>query len=667
MNWKLLAAVALMAVGLGAIAFVVVRPDLGGTQASQYLTAAVTRTDVAKTATASGTLSAHGTYGLSFGNDPQPISGTATTGSSASAGSGTSWLVKAVGATVGKKVKAGDVLATAATTDAQLQVTIAKANLAAAKARLTVDAGGPTALVLAAARDAVAQSQLAYTASTHTRQSTLQQNADAVTQAKGALADAQAQLTSAQAGPTSDAVTAANDSLSQAQLSYQSTTQSANDQTSQNALTLSQASAAVSSASSQLSSAQAKLNADQASLSAAQQRLADDTAGTATLAADQQAVTQAQAAVVADGQAVTQAQAALDSAQSNYNSTSLKVTATENQLASQLAQAQQSLTSAQHQYAAKVAPSQTAIDAANQAVRQAELNLAQAQQKQSSSVTQLADQLAQAQLSLASAQNGYQQKIQPAAADQVASDKASVAVAEVNLATARQTLAHSTLTAPADGTIVAVNVVAGVQAPSGYAITMESGSFQISANFAEADIPSLAVGQPAQVSITATKETATGTVAQITPVAASSAGSSVVTFAVVVVLDPSPATAMAGMSANVSITTALASSVLAVPSTALVGRSGSYGVRVLDGSGQVSLVAVEPGLVTSSLVEIKSGLTEGETVVTGTATTRTGTSTAAGGLGIPGLGGGGGGFQRDAGGTRSGTGTGGSNNQPVAP
>jgi len=634
MNWKVLAAVALMAVGLGAAVFVVIRPDLGSSPTSEYLTATVTRTDVAKTATASGTLSAHGTYGLSFGSAPQPISSTATTGSSSSAGGGTAWLVETVTATVGQKVKAGDVLATANSTDAQLQVTIAKANLAAAKARLKVDSGGPTALVLAAAKDSVAQSQLAYTASKHTRQATLQQNADAVTQAKQALADAQAQLATAQAGPTSDVVTAAQDSLAQAQLSYQSSVQSASDAQSQNGQALSQAATALTAAHAQVTAATGQLTTDQCG---------DTTPpDPAKCTADQQALAQAQ-----------QAQA---TAQSNYDAASLKASTANNQAAIQLAQAQQALTSAQHQYATKVAPSQTAIDAANQAVGQAKQNLASTQQKQSTGVTQLADQLAQAQLSLVSAQHSYQQKIQPAAADQIASDKASVASALVNLATAEETLARSSITAPADGTIVAVNIVPGVEAPSGYAITMQSGPLQVSANFAEADIPTLALGQPADISITATKETATGTVAQISPVAATSGGSSVVTYAVVVVLDPTPATALSGMSANVSITTAQAPSVLAVPATALVGRSGNYSVRVLDGSGQVSLVPVEPGLVTNSLAEIKSGVSEGETVVTGTASARQGTTTVAGGLAIPGLGGGGGGFQRDNP-TRTGTGT----------
>jgi hypothetical protein len=62
---------------------------------------------------------------------------------------------------------------------------------------------------------------------------------------------------------------------------------------------------------------------------------------------------------------------------------------------------------------------------------------------------------------------------------------------------------------------------------------------------------------------------------------------------------------------------------------------------VLDGSGQPAAVAVEVGLITSSLAEVTSGLTEGTAVVTGTASDRNSTTTTTT-TGIPGLGGGGG-------------------------
>jgi multidrug efflux pump subunit AcrA (membrane-fusion protein) len=67
-------------------------------------------------------------------------------------------------------------------------------------------------------------------------------------------------------------------------------------------------------------------------------------------------------------------------------------------------------------------------------------------------------------------------------------------------------------------------------------------------------------------------------------------------------------------------------------------------VLVLTAPGTTEARPVTVGLITSSLVEIKSGLTAGEVVVTGTSSTQrttTGTGAGAGGLVVPGGGGGG--------------------------
>jgi membrane fusion protein, macrolide-specific efflux system len=79
-----------------------------------------------------------------------------------------------------------------------------------------------------------------------------------------------------------------------------------------------------------------------------------------------------------------------------------------------------------------------------------------------------------------------------------------------------------------------------------------------------------------------------------------------------------PATARADMSADVTITTATASNVLTVPSTALQGSDGQYAVMVLDADGTTQMVPVDVGLVTNTMAEIKSGLEAGAAVVTGT-------------------------------------------------
>src|SRR5262249_44794900 len=155
----------------------------------------------------------------------------------------------------------------------------------------------------------------------------------------------------------------------------------------------------------------------------------------------------------------------------------------------------------------------------------------------------------------------------------------------------------------------------------------------------ETDLPSIAVGQPASVSIAAANTSVDGTVDQIAPTSDSSSGN-VVTYAVTISLPNVPAAVKSGMSANVSITTASASNVVAVPAIALLGTSGNYSVRTVNDSGEVQTVPVNVGLVTSSLAEIQSGVDAGTAVVVGTSSTRTGSSTTTGGFGGGGFGGG---------------------------
>jgi macrolide-specific efflux system membrane fusion protein len=139
-----------------------------------------------------------------------------------------------------------------------------------------------------------------------------------------------------------------------------------------------------------------------------------------------------------------------------------------------------------------------------------------------------------------------------------------------------------------------------------------------------------------------------GTVASISPSASTSTGSggsSVVSYAVTVKLTNPPAALKAGMTADITITTASATNVLTIPAAALSGTTGNYTVRVLGPDGTPQIRPVDVGLVTSSLAEVTSGLTQGEAVVTGTASDRAQTVTN-GGFGPAGgtfVGGGGGG------------------------
>jgi macrolide-specific efflux system membrane fusion protein len=174
----------------------------------------------------------------------------------------------------------------------------------------------------------------------------------------------------------------------------------------------------------------------------------------------------------------------------------------------------------------------------------------------------------------------------------------------------------------------------------------------VTASVVESDLSSVKVGQKVAITVSAVNASLTGTVASIALAPSTTSGSSsVVSYPVTVSIDGSNDQLRAGMSAQASITVAQAANVLEVPTAALSGSNGNYVVRVLAADGTATAIPVEVGLVTTSGAEIKSGLTEGQTVVTGTVSqTTTGGATNNGNRGLGGGGFGGGGFTGPAGG-----------------
>lgn len=203
------------------------------------------------------------------------------------------------------------------------------------------------------------------------------------------------------------------------------------------------------------------------------------------------------------------------------------------------------------------------------------------------------------------------------------SAQSSLAHAESALAALVSQRDYTSLTAPIDGIVTAVAIRAGSDAPAGAAITIASRAMVVRTSVVESDLATIELNQSASVDIGAVDAEIAGTVSSIAPTADDAASGGVVTYVVTVELAELPDGARPGMTADVTIVTASANSVLAVPSRALAGSGGSYTVRVVGADGTVETRAVEVGLVTASLAEITSGLLAGEAVVTGTSSSDT--------------------------------------------
>jgi len=243
------------------------------------------------------------------------------------------------------------------------------------------------------------------------------------------------------------------------------------------------------------------------------------------------------------------------------------------------------------------------------------------------------DQIRQARISLYSAENQYAQ-------------------AKTTESDLRSQIALATLTAPIDGIVSEVDIVAAADAPSGNAVVVEAQSYEVTADVVESDISSVTLAQPATITIAALGGSVDGKVTAIGRTSTTSSSTSVVSYPVTVALTGPPAGILPGMTADVTITTASVTNVLTIPSEALAGTAGNYTVRILGANGVPQAQPVTVGLVTSTLAEIQTGLTAGETVITGTTAARNATTTTTtptrggfggGGFGGGGFGGGGGG------------------------
>lgn len=123
-------------------------------------------------------------------------------------------------------------------------------------------------------------------------------------------------------------------------------------------------------------------------------------------------------------------------------------------------------------------------------------------------------------------------------------------------------------------------------------------------------------GQPLTVTLRATGQEADGRVGRVSSVADEAEDGSL-TYAADVALD-SPLDAVEGAEVVAQVELAEARDVLAVPLAALgMGGSGEPIVQVVGSDSVIEQLQVEPGLAEGAYIEIRSGLSEGQSVVLG--------------------------------------------------
>lgn len=229
---------------------------------------------------------------------------------------------------------------------------------------------------------------------------------------------------------------------------------------------------------------------------------------------------------------------------------------------------------------------------------------------------------------------------------QIAALDALIVGAEASVETARVNLDYTRITAPIDGTVLATVVQEGqtvnaVQSAPTIVVLGQLQTMTVRAEISEADIVKVRPGQNLYFTILGDQEHRyearldqiepapesiknDASFSSTTTTSSSSSSSSTTSTAIYyigVFNVPNRDYALRTyMTAEVHIVTGEAKRVKVIPALAVMRRSdGKSTVRVLDATGEVREREVQTGLNDRTTVEIRSGLEEGERVVTGEA------------------------------------------------
>lgn len=224
-------------------------------------------------------------------------------------------------------------------------------------------------------------------------------------------------------------------------------------------------------------------------------------------------------------------------------------------------------------------------------------------------------------------------------------------------------LVSPTVVAPMAGTVADVTYTTGMivsNAQSASSTTISSSQLMsivtisnpvITVNVSEVDVDKVKSGQK----VTVTSDAKTGQTFAATVVGVNRAGvisSGVTNYPTTIQFDSPSDVILPNMSVTADIIVATKDNVLLVPSAAVQAVGGQSVVRVLV-NGQAQQAPVETGLTSDTDTEIVTGLTEGQTVITGSSSTgstsSSGSSPFSSGFRLGGGGGGGAGALRPGG------------------
>lgn len=198
----------------------------------------------------------------------------------------------------------------------------------------------------------------------------------------------------------------------------------------------------------------------------------------------------------------------------------------------------------------------------------------------------------------------------------------------------------STIIAPANGTISDLALFEGLAVSANSSTSTTNGATIISSqtvgkindpdgqliatvNMSEADVLGIKANQKVVITLDSYSDMSfTGKVLAVNT--SGSVSSSVTSYPVTILLDPVSVPIYPNMAINVQIITNTVADAIMVPSTAITTANGKSTVQIMK-DGKPIVTTVELGTANDSYTQIKSGVSEGDVVVTSTITADTST------------------------------------------
>ncbi len=194
--------------------------------------------------------------------------------------------------------------------------------------------------------------------------------------------------------------------------------------------------------------------------------------------------------------------------------------------------------------------------------------------------------------------------------------RAEVKKAQSQVALFENKLKEATLRSPVDGQIIKVNKRVGetVQLTDSVIVLIPSRPFEIETDIYEEDIVKIKPGDPVDITLVAfPDEILKGKVISIDPAEKLIEG--VVYYKVSIGFEEEKEGLKPGMTADITIVTNIKENVLSIPESALLEKDKKMFVQVFK-NGEIEEREIEIGLEgTNDLVEVISGLEEGEEVI----------------------------------------------------